>query len=134
VWNNVDWLRSFLPAVQRFLAGGNPYAIGAGWQWFANPPWLLPLLVPFAWMGPLGGLAMGLIAISGTTVLCLKLVHPIWKGVLVAVIACVSIPFLTLVALGNVDGFVIWGLVLGGPAGFFLLSVKPQVASLVGLV
>ncbi|MBI3361887.1 MAG: hypothetical protein HY023_12340, partial [Chloroflexi bacterium] len=51
-----------------------------------------------------------------------------------AVPLALSFPMAVLVWMANVDGFALWGLALGGPVGLFLLSIKPQVAGLVGLV
>src|SRR5579859_63026 len=125
-----DWTRAFLPAVRAFMNGGNPYAPldpGGGYH---NPPWLLPLLVPFGLLPPLWGhIGMGIVAITGLVALCVRLKRP-WAALIVAG----SIPMLSTIYWANVEGFCLWGLAIGGPIGFFLLSVKPQVAGLVGLV
>ena len=72
---------------------------------------------------------MGIMAVTGLVALCVRLKKP-WVALLVAG----SIPMLATVFWANVEGLCLWGLALGGPLGFFLLSIKPQVASLVGLV
>jgi hypothetical protein len=113
--------------VQRFLTGGDPYrAVPVGP--FLYPPWLLPLLVPLYWLGTAGGdLALKLITVGGLAAVGLRLKRP-WAIPLVAL----SYPFLYLLFTSNADGFVLWGLALGGPVGLFFLSIKPQVAGLVG--
>jgi hypothetical protein len=123
----LDWVATIYRAVHFWLNGGNPYLAGT---WFANPPWILPVLAPFALLPPqLGAYAIDAVALSGMVALAVRLRRP-W----VAFLAVVSWPMVFLLLDANVDGFVLWGLALGGPAGFFLLSLKPQVASLVGLV
>src|SRR5260221_5885087 len=125
-----DWMRAFFPAVQAFVTGGNPYAPLDRGGGFPNPPWLLPLLVPFGLLPPIWGhIGMGIVAITGLVALCVRLRRP-WVALLVAG----SIPMLSTIYWGNVEGFCLWGLAVGGPIGFFLLTVKPQVAGLVGLV
>jgi hypothetical protein len=125
-----DWIFTMWPAVNRFVAGGNPYAPPAmkGFA-FVYPPWLLPLLVPSALLGYYGGFVMAFITLTGLMALCARLKKPRLVFLLI-----LSYPFLALMVNWNVDGFVLWGLAIGGPLGFFFLSVKPQVASLVGLV
>lgn len=127
----MDWVLAFLPAALRFLSGADPYAapLYSGF-WYANPPWLLPLLVPFALLpAQWGAYGMGLVAFTGLGALAFRL-HKPWLILLVGL----SFVFVSVVVDSNVDGFVLWGLALGGPVGLFLLSTKPQVASLVALV
>jgi hypothetical protein len=126
-----DWVITFYPVTWWFLHGGDPYAapIPLGVV-FSNPPWILPLLVPFALLPPTwGAIGMALISLTGLCALAYKLRRP-WLIPLVGL----SYVMLEGMANGTVDGLALWGLALGGPVGFFLLSVKPQVASLVGVV
>jgi len=126
-----DWLLTNWPTIQSWLHGGNPYGPplypGMG---FFNPPWLLPLQAPLALFPPIvGAWGMALISTLGMVALCIKLKHP-WIALLVA---C-SLPMLEVIWNGTVEGFVLWGLVIGGPIGLLLISIKPQVAGLVALV
>jgi hypothetical protein len=60
-----DWMRAFWPAVQAFMTAGNPYGPLDPGGGFHNPPWLLPLLVPFVLLPPLWG-AIARTASDGT--------------------------------------------------------------------
>jgi hypothetical protein len=121
-----DWQMVFWPAVQAWLAGQDPYAVA----YFMSPPWLLPIIAPFGLL-PVrwGAAAMNLVAVSGLIALSLRLRRP---GM--ALLVGASFVFMAVILDANVEGFVLWGLALGGPVGLLLLSIKPQVAGLVGLV
>src|SRR5258708_4214632 len=53
---------------------------------------------------------------------------------LVALLVGLSSVFMYVILDGNVEGYVLWGLALGGPVGLLLLSVKPQVAMFVAVI
>src|SRR5438876_12407395 len=114
-----DWIYGIFPAVQAFLTGGNPYAptpdpLGG----YHYPAWLLPLVTPFGLLPPVwGAVGMGIVAATGLVALCIRVKRP-W----IALLMSVSIPMLATVYWANVEGFCLWGLALGGPIGFFLLS------------
>jgi hypothetical protein len=76
-------------------------------------------LLPPEW----GAIGMNLPAVSGLIALCIRLGKP-WVALLVGV----SFIFVFALLDGNVEGLVLWGLAIAGPAGLLLLSVKPQVA------
>ncbi|MBI4770454.1 MAG: hypothetical protein HY784_08615, partial [Chloroflexi bacterium] len=120
------WIIYLRPAVVAFLIGQDPY-FG---NWFVNPPWLLVLLAPFGLLPPFwGAVGIDLVSVSGLVALCRKS-GKIWM----ALPLVLSFPSLVLLWSANVDGLSLWGLALGGPVGLLLLSTKPQVAGLVGVV
>jgi hypothetical protein len=122
-----DWIIYTYPALLAFVTGMDPYAAVPG---FVNPPWMLALLSPLALLPPLAGaIVLDAIALTGLVALCRKAGRT-WLALPLAV----AFPMATLLWHGQVDGLVLWGLALGGPVGLFLLSTKPQVAGLVGLV
>lgn len=123
-----DWYLSFYPAIQAFLSGSDPYQISS--EVVANPPWLILLLSPLGFLpSSWGFLLIGLINLSGLMALFIK--HQRAK---LSWPVAVSFPFIAMLVFGNIDGLSLWGLALGGPLGLILLSTKPQVASLVGLI
>lgn len=123
-----DWILAFYPAVQAFLTGQNPY--GVGLRGFYNPPWLLPFLVPFGLLPPeWGAWGINLLSLTGLVALC----HKAGRAWL-ALPLVLSFPMVVLLWHAQVDGFVLWGLALGGPFGFLLLSLKPQAGAGLALV
>jgi len=125
-WIGFDYHNYFYPAIQALLAGESPYINTE----IGNPPWtffiLAPLgLLPFTW----SLIAINLLTISGlVTFFYVKgkkwLVFPL----------ALSYPFIVLLSNSNLEGLLLWGLVIGGPIGLILLAVKPQAAILIGLV
>ena len=124
IWS--DWRMAFWPAVQAWLSGHDPYSGGM----FLSPPWLLPLIAPFGLLPPAwGAVGMNVVALSGLIALSARLGKP-WVVLLVGV----SSVFMYVILDANVEGYVLWGLALGGPVGLLLLSVKPQVAMGVAVI
>jgi len=124
IWS--DWRTAFWPAVQTWISGHDPYASPL----FLSPPWLLPLIAPFGLLPPAwGAVGVNLVALTGLIALCVRLGKP-----RVALLVGVSAVFMYVLLDGNVEGYILWGLALGGPVGLLLLSVKPQAAMLVGVV
>jgi hypothetical protein len=121
-----DWQMALWPALQAWFSGNDPYSVSI----FLSPPWLLPLIAPFGLLPPAwGAVAMDLVALSGLIALSIRLRKP-WVALMVGV----SSIFMYVILDANVDGYVLWGLALGGPVGLLLLSVKPQVAILVAVI
>jgi hypothetical protein len=124
IW--IDWRMAFWPALQTWFSGQDPYASPL----FISPPWLLPIIAPLGLLPPeWGAIGMNLLAVSGLIALCFRLGKP-WVALLVGV----SFIFVFALLDGNVEGLVLWGLAIAGPAGLLLLSVKPQVAILVAVI
>ena len=121
-----DWRMAFWPALQAWFSGQDPYSVSI----FMSPPWLLPFIAPFGLLPPLWGAAgMNLVAITGLIALSRRLRQP-----RVALLAGMSFIFVVVLLDANIEGYVLWGLALGGPLGLLLLSLKPQVAMLVGVL
>lgn len=76
-----------------------------------------------------GAFGMDLVAVSGLIAVCRRLRKP-WVALLVGV----SAVFVYVLLDANVEGYVLWGLALGGPVGLLLLSVKPQAAIFVAVI
>ncbi len=109
-----DWHQFFLPALRRLISGQDPYEIPG----FYNPPWLLFILLPFAWVpwwvaATLPGLALMLCAYHRK------------KWWLIPIVG-LSFPFLALSVYGNVDWLPLIGLTFGGKWGPVLITAKPQ--------
>jgi hypothetical protein len=128
-WDQIgfDWIVFAHPALMAFVRGQDPYTVVPG---FVTPPWMLAMLSPLALLPPVGGvIVLILIALSGQVALCRK-----FGKIRLALPLALSFPMAVLLWMGQVDGIVLWGLTLGGPAGLLLLSAKPQAAGLVGLI
>jgi len=135
---HTDLYYFFRPAVWAWLAGESPYGVPG----YVNPPWTPLLTLPFA-LGPLQ-LGHGLLFLFSCAVLAGAVRafggrHWILLGVLTAP------PTLSLLALGQIDGWVLVGLLLGRWAvrrgqwaglgvALALVLVKPQVGGLVALL
>ncbi|NUM45525.1 MAG: hypothetical protein HUU38_12545 [Anaerolineales bacterium] len=116
-----DWILAFYPAVKAFLAGQNPY--GMGLRDFLNPPWVLPFLAPFGFLSPeLGAWGINLVNLSGLVAFCRK-AGRWWMALPLAL----SFPMGVLLWHAQIEGFLLWGMVIGGPVGFLFLTFKPQV-------
>jgi hypothetical protein len=122
-----DWFLFFYPALQQLWQGQSPYSVDG----FVTPPWVLPILAPLALTPPVvGALVVDALALVGLVALCRK--HQLFWAMLPLALCY---PMLMLLWNAQLEGFVLWGLVLGPtPFGFFLLMTKPQVAGLVSLV
>lgn len=114
-----DWDTYFLPAVRAFLDGRSPYSV----EGFFNPPWLVFLLAPLAWVSP--GVATLLPALA--LLLAARRRRKPWLILIVGL----SFPFLAVSVYANVDWLPMLGLAYGGAAGPLLVTVKPQAAGLV---
>jgi hypothetical protein len=124
-----DWL-NFLPAVQAFIHGQNPYLVGEGFCKVYEPFWTYIFLVPFA-------------------------VLPFWTGrILLFIVSLVSfaftaikmgasrvqlILFLTSAAVigglyeGNVDWLVTMGIWMPPQIGLFFVMMKPQIGCCIAI-
>jgi len=116
----IDWQKAFRPATEAFLSGGDPYAV----KDFFNPPWVLPLLVPFALL-PEPWARAGLLIVSIAALAIVLKCHEAkpWTSALL-----LSTPMsLVLLLNGNIDAFVLLGLCVPLPIAAPLLLIKPQV-------
>jgi len=108
-----DWVTVFRPAALNF---SHPY-FNAGR--FFNPPWLLILLYPLAILPPRVGAAI-LMTISILGIVFYVKSPP----KIIAVI--LSAPIMMIFRLGQLDGLLIWALMLPYGLGLPLLIAKPQ--------
>jgi hypothetical protein len=121
-----DWLDFLYPAIHTILAGLNPYTN----QEIAQPPWTFLILAPLAFLPPmLSVIGINFISVSGVVTFFYRNKKKWLAFPLVA-----SYPFLVLLAMGNLDGLLMWGLTIGGPIGLILLMIKPQAGILVGFI
>lgn len=112
---NNDWTLSFVPAVRQWLAGHNPYATPLP---FASPPWSLMILTPLAWLPPV-------LAILFPALALLYCAYRVRKPYLIPIVG-LSFPFIAASIYANIDWMVMVGVVIGGPLGVILNTVKPQ--------
>ena len=116
----IDWQKAFGPATEAFLSGGDPYAV----KDFFNPPWVLPLLVPFALLPePWDRASLLLVSVAALAIVLKYHESRPWASVLF-----LSTPMsLVLLLNGNIDAFVFLGLCVPLPIAAPLLLIKPQV-------
>lgn len=112
-----DWQFVFVPAFRLWLGGLDPYTAV-----FFNPPWLLPILAPFALLGDIGRILSLLSAIAAFGYTAYRL-----GGKPFAVAAFIVSPFVfDSLAWGNVEWLAILGAVVNPAVGLMLLAIKPQ--------
>ncbi len=109
----VDWRATFRPAILNF---GDPY-FRAGRVF--NPPWLLAILYPLAILPPRLGAAILM------TISMLGIVFYV-KGPLKIAAVALSAPVMALFLYGQLDGLLLWALMLPAWAGLPFLLAKPQ--------
>jgi len=116
----IDWNRNLRPATRAFLRGENPYDIPE----FLNPPWTLLLLAPFALLPePLGRAALFVVSLA-----LLAVVLKRYDATPLTAALFLSTPMaLSMLQVGNLEAFVLFGLCLPLPFAALLLLVKPQV-------
>lgn len=121
----IDWDETFRPAVIAWLSGGNVYS---GPHPLYNPPWLLPLLLPFAILPYSIGRAALLLASLATLGVAAKRFGATPGAMALFLLV---VPTWDVLALGNVEWLVALGLLLPRPAGMLLLALKPQASAAV---
>ena len=116
----VDWWYHFQPATQTFLSGGDPYAV----KGFYSPPWLLILLAPLTRL-PLN--------VSIPIIFILDVVGYTWIAYRLRVNKYLILPFIVFsgaamdALMANIDGLLLFGLLLPPWLGVILLMSKPQI-------
>ncbi len=108
-----DWVDVFRPAALHLV---NPYEQSG---LVFNPPWIFPLLYPFAWLPHPAG--AGLMLLVSMALIALYVESP-QKMVLMIL----SAPVIVLITLGQLDCFLLLGLILPQDLGIPLLLAKPQ--------
>ena len=120
----LDWFQSILPAVQVFLAGGNPYAIAEGYYRAPFPFWTFLALAPFAllpyWVGRVLLFISSILAFSLTArKMGADLIQLTLFLTSSAVVGCLN--------NGNIDWLVTLGLWMPPQVGLFFVLIKPQI-------
>jgi hypothetical protein len=118
-----DWL-NFLPAIQTFLQGGNPYLVGKEFYGVYEPFWTYILLAPFAllpfWTGRILLFFVSLVAFTITAV---KMGASKFQLVM---FLCSAAVFGGLYS-GNIDFLVTLGFLMPPQIGLFFVLMKPQI-------
>jgi hypothetical protein len=123
-----DWLEAYRPAILALLAGQSPYMMtGAR---FANAPWTLLPLIPFALLPEQIGIWLLILA----SVLSFYFVAYRLGASPIALIAFVLSPFVVrCLWYGQIDWLPLLGVVMPPWLGLFFIATKPQVCGLVAL-
>lgn len=109
----VDWIHSFRPAA---LQWQNPYFREGS---IFNPPWLFPLLYPLAVLP--GSASVGMLIMISVLAIGLYVKSPIKMLFIMASVSMASV-----IALGQLDALLLYGLMIPYGLGIPLLLVKPQ--------
>jgi len=137
-----DFDTVFRPVVWAWLRGQAVYSVGSTAYSFLNPPWTLPLLLPFA-LPPVGiGRALLLVFNVAVVLLSLRGRRRRRASILLTIL---SLPCGALLWNGQLEGFALLGIGLGfwalscrSPwalsAALVLMGTKPQEATLVALL
>jgi hypothetical protein len=114
-----DWDISYAEAGRAFLNGMNPYIAVPT---YVNPPWTLLVFAPLSWVP---WQIMFFVPAIIVVVLSFRARKP-----LIPLIFGTSFPFIALSVYGNYDWVVLLGLMIGGPVGVVLQTMKPQAGGL----
>jgi hypothetical protein len=107
---------------------GNPYQIDGGG--FLNAPWVLIPLIPLAFL-PLN-IGYGILTVAGLACFAYAAYKSGAKPITLAVFL-LSPPVLHCLLQGNIDWMVLLGFVLPPQIGLLLITIKPQMGSVVVL-
>lgn len=111
-----DW-NIFREAIFAYLNGTNPYNSHYG---LFNPPWLIPIYLPFA-LFPFGRELLFIATLIGLMYIAYRL-HPSPRNVVF-----ILTPFVIAALLwGNIEWIALLGLVVAPSFGLVLLALKPQ--------
>lgn len=108
-----DWVVAFRPAALHWT---DPYY--EGWRIF-NPPWMFPFLYPVALMPP---------AVGGGLLMLISVIAVAWyvRSPVKTIFVICSISMMGLMTLGQLDAFLLFGLMLPRGFGIPILLLKPQ--------
>lgn len=133
-----DLFLYFRPAARAWLFGGAPYEIHG----YVNPPWTLPLMVPFSLGAPRLGYV--LFFLFSCAVLA-GAVRAFGGGPWILLAVLIAPPTVALLSLGQLDTWVLLGVLLGWRAAdnrhwvglglaLALLLIKPQVGGMLAFM
>lgn len=119
-----DWGMAFRPALWRWFRGDSPYTPERGIAPFANAPWILPILAPFALLTMRSGHAVVLFVNLACYVLLMRKLH---ATKLAAFAFLLSPPVITGLIGGQIDGMLSLGYILPPVFGSLVILAKPQI-------
>ena len=124
-----DWL-NFLPAIQVFLQGGNPYLVGKEFYGVYEPFWTYILLAPFAllpfWVGRYLLFFVSVIAFGVSAV-------KMGASKFQLLMFLCSFPVFGGLYGGNIDFLVTLGFWMPPQLGLFFVLMKPQIGACIAL-
>lgn len=119
----VDWI-NFLPAIQMFWRGGNPYTVGEGFSRVYEPFWTYIILTPIAAMPfHIGRALLFLVSLITFAYSAHRMGAKKWQ----VVMFLLSYPVLGCLYEGNIDWLVTAGLWMPPQLGLFFVLMKPQI-------
>lgn len=119
-----DWGMAFRPALWRWFRGDSPYIPERGFAPFANAPWILPILAPFALLTMRSGHAVILFVNLACYILLMKKLR---ATKLAAFAFLLSPSVITGLIGGQIDGMLSLGYILPPMLGALVILAKPQI-------
>lgn len=118
----IDWAETFRPAVLSALDGQSPYTV----QGFVSPPWVLPILLPFALVPEsLGRAALFVASIAATAYALRRLgASPVHTALFM-----LSPMWFHMALNGNIDWIPLIGFTLPAAWGIPIVLIKPQMGA-----
>jgi hypothetical protein len=129
----VDWFEAQRPATRAVLRGQSPYSINGindTNAYFFNPPWTVILLLPIAILPPNLSYAVFVVAAMASYIYAAVKMGMSFR---VMFLFLLSPPVLMGLVNANIDWLVVLGFALPPQIGLFFISVKPQMALMVGV-
>jgi hypothetical protein len=123
---DVDWSRSYLPALKALLNGQSPYEAGLN-----NPPWALIPLIPLALVPMKIGRAV--LFLSGLISFAYVSFRLGAKPIAVAAFL-LSPPVIHDLFFGNINWLPLLGILMPPQIGLFFVTVKPQIGWVVAVL
>ena len=117
----IDWIRTYRPAIRELLAFRSPYRIKS----FFNPPWILIPMIPFALLPDKIG--NGLLFIVSFCVIIYSAVRMGAKP-LSLIFFLFSFPVVFLLIFGQIEWMILLGFTLPPQLGLLLVLSKPQIS------
>ena len=123
-----DWVYAYRPATLALLAGQSPYTITS--EKFANAPWALIPLIPFALLPAwLGWLLLVMVSMAAFAFVAWRL-----GASHIAAIAFVLSPMaVSCMYYGQIDWLPLLGVIMPPWLGLFFVAIKPQTCGLIAL-
>ena len=123
--NPIDWTVFYFPATSGLLSGQNPYQPGHA---FFNPPWVLLPFIPLVLLPFRVGVAILYVLNTGVF---LFIGYRTGLRPIPLLAFMLSLPVISCILFGQVDGFCLLGLFMPHPVGLIFLLTKPQVGGVI---